>query len=114
MPEGRGFTAHLVTEPDGIYVSVAQKAIEKVIEEYLEEYHRVGEETGTDFSPLTDQTVPIYRSIVAGSYGYLYTENEIMKVMREEALRFFAGELTAEKAAEYMQNRISIYLAEQG
>ena len=103
-----------VTEPDGIYVSVAQKAIEKVIEEYLEEYRRVGEETGTDFSPLTDQTVPIYRSIVAGSYGYLYTENEIMKVMREEALRFFAGELTAEKAAEYMQNRISIYLAEQG
>ncbi|MBR5742949.1 MAG: extracellular solute-binding protein [Clostridia bacterium] len=40
--------------------------------------------------------------------------SEIGKVVKEEALRFFAGEITAEKAAEYIQNRVSIYLAEQG
>ena len=35
-------------------------------------------------------------------------------VMREEVKRYFAGEITAEKAAEYIQNRISIMLAEKG
>ena len=40
--------------------------------------------------------------------------SEIGKVVKEEAARFFAGEITAEKAAEYIQNRVSIYLAEQG
>ncbi len=39
---------------------------------------------------------------------------EIGKVVVEEALRFFAHEITARKAAEYIQNRVSIYLAEQG
>ncbi len=102
------------SEPDWKYGPVTQKGLEKVIEEYLEEYRRMGEDTGIDYTPVTDQTVPMFRTLVAGSYGYLYTENEIMKVMREEALRFFEGELTAEKAAEYIQNRVSIYLAEQG
>ena len=34
-------------------------------------------------------------------------------IIREEALRYFAGDITATQAAEYVQNRISIYLAEQ-
>ncbi len=32
----------------------------------------------------------------------------------EEAERFFYGEITAKQTAEYVQNRVSIYLAEQG
>ena len=48
----------------------------------------------------------------AQSYRYAY--NETLKVAYEEAMRYFAGEITAEKAAEYIQNRVSIYLAEQG
>ena len=102
------------SEPDWKYGPVTQKGVEKEIEEYLEEYRRREKDENLDFTPLTDQTVPMFRSKIANSYGYLYTDNEIMKVMREEALRFFAGELTAEKAAEYIQNRVSIYLAEQG
>ncbi len=43
-----------------------------------------------------------------------YAENEIYKVMLAEAGSYFAGSITAEKAAEYVQNRISLYLAEQG
>ena len=39
---------------------------------------------------------------------------EIGKVVVEEAVRYFAGEITAKQAAEYVQNRVSIYLAEQG
>ena len=40
--------------------------------------------------------------------------SEIGKVFMEEGLRYLHGEITAEKAAEYIQNRVSIYLAEQG
>jgi len=42
------------------------------------------------------------------------TENVIFEVMYEEASRYFTGQITASQAAEYTQNRISIYLAEQG
>ena len=115
--EALGFMEYMIleaAEPHWQFGPVTQKGVEKKIEEYLEEYRRREKDENLDFSPITDQTVPMFRSRVENSYGYLYTDNEIMKVMREEALRFFAGELTAEKAAEYVQNRVSIYLAEQG
>jgi len=34
--------------------------------------------------------------------------------MNEEAYRYFDGDITASQAAEYVQNRVSLYLAEQG
>ncbi|MBQ6989839.1 MAG: hypothetical protein IJN58_02170, partial [Clostridia bacterium] len=40
-------------------------------------------------------------------------DSDIAIVVSEEAMRYFSGEITAEKAAEYIQNRVSIYLAEQ-
>ena len=43
-----------------------------------------------------------------------YYENEIHKVIYEEAGRYFGGMITAKQAADYVQNRISLYLAEQG
>ena len=42
-------------------------------------------------------------------YGVL-----VEQIIEEELGAFFRGEITAEKAAEYIQNRVSIYLAEQG
>ena len=42
-----------------------------------------------------------------------YFRNEVFDVMYEEAGRYFAGSISAKQAAEYTQNRISIYLAEQ-
>ena len=40
--------------------------------------------------------------------------DDIADILIDESTRFFRGEITAEKAAEYIQNRVSIYLAEQG
>jgi len=40
-------------------------------------------------------------------------QNVIFDVMVEEAYRYFDGDITASQAAEYTQNRISLYLAEQ-
>lgn len=39
--------------------------------------------------------------------------DDISDIIREEALRYFAGDITAKQAAAYIQNRVSIYLAEQ-
>ncbi len=43
-----------------------------------------------------------------------YTHNEIFAVLQEEAASYFAGQITAKQAADYVQNRVSLYLAEQG
>ena len=45
---------------------------------------------------------------------FQYFRNDIFDVMYEEAGRYFSGSITASQAAEYIQNRVSIYLAEQG
>ena len=38
----------------------------------------------------------------------------VLNIMAEDAAQFFAGQITAEQAAAYTQNRVSIWLAEQG
>ncbi|MBE6998735.1 MAG: hypothetical protein E7428_00935 [Ruminococcaceae bacterium] len=43
-----------------------------------------------------------------------YYSNAVFDVMMEEACRYFSGDITAKQAADYVQNRISLYLAEQG
>ena len=46
---------------------------------------------------------------------FIYINNkELNEILNSEANRYFAGEITAKQAAEYVQNRVSIYLAEQG
>ena len=55
--------------------------------------------------------VPLVES--ADHYGG-ETHKAITTVIVEEALRYFAGDITVEQAAEYVQNRVSLYLAEQG
>ena len=45
---------------------------------------------------------------------FQYFRNAVFDVMYEEAERFFSGSITAKQATEYVQNRVSLYLAEQG
>ena len=45
---------------------------------------------------------------------FMYFNKELNEILTSEANRYFAGEITAKQAAEYIQNRMSIYLAEQG
>ncbi|MBO4406468.1 MAG: hypothetical protein J5849_02100, partial [Clostridia bacterium] len=63
--------------------------------------------------PQAKEAKEIAYEIVVGAdyYGML---GSVADIVKEEANRYFAGEVTAEKAAEYVQNRVSIYLAEQG
>ena len=43
----------------------------------------------------------------------LMGQNVIYNIIREETMPFFEGEYTAEKTAEIIQNRVSIYLSEK-
>ncbi|MBQ4624782.1 MAG: hypothetical protein IJB51_09625, partial [Clostridia bacterium] len=53
-------------------------------------------------------------NIIRNADHYRYFRNAVFDVMTEEAYRYFAGDITAKQAAEYVQNRVSLYLAEQG
>ncbi|MBQ2748719.1 MAG: hypothetical protein IJF34_02940 [Clostridia bacterium] len=44
---------------------------------------------------------------------HVFYYGKLTEVIDEEASRYFAGDITAEQAAAYIQNRVSIYLAEQ-
>lgn len=45
---------------------------------------------------------------------YRYWGNELLDILKEEADRYFSGDITAKQAAEYVQNRMQLYLDEQG
>ena len=60
------------------------------------------------------ESMALVRSLLENADFYDYGSNGIYDVLYSEAQKVFAGELTSEKAAEYVQNRVSIYLAEQG
>ncbi|MBR0143003.1 MAG: hypothetical protein IJM21_02350 [Clostridia bacterium] len=70
----------------------------------LESY---GQKSGSESRALTEEWI-------GKADQFVYIASEINEVLTSEANRFFAGEITAEKAAEYIQNRVSIYLAELG
>lgn len=63
--------------------------------------------------PLTqeeaDQIMDLINS-VSGTYSY---DQNIMDIVKEGADAFFAGQKSAQEAAEIIQNRVSIYVAEQ-
>ncbi|MBR5743557.1 MAG: carbohydrate ABC transporter substrate-binding protein [Clostridia bacterium] len=78
----------------------------------------VEDEIHAEFSSLTEEEIRAHcekgRKILESADHFGGGANwEIGKVVMEEAGRYFKGEITAEKAAEYIQNRVSIYLAEQ-
>ena len=52
--------------------------------------------------------------IIRQADHFQYFRNEVFDVMMEEACRYFSGDITAKQAADYVQNRVSLYLAEQG
>ena len=74
-----------------------------------------GEEPDSSLYQTTEHTIKQTQNTINHADYFRYIRrNELCKVLNEEAGRYFTGEITAEKAAEYIQNRVSIYLAEQG
>ncbi|MBR4865246.1 MAG: hypothetical protein IKU11_01050, partial [Clostridia bacterium] len=64
-----------------------------------------------NWDPITDEKsntlITGVDHFLDGYYG------DVQNIMLEEAGRYFVGDITAEQAAEFIQNRISLYLAER-
>jgi len=73
-----------------------------------------GVEEAGDATPESEKEADAVRAAILSSDHFYCRENPVYDVIAEEASRFFRGEITAAQAAEYVQNRVSIYLAEQG
>ena len=54
------------------------------------------------------------KALMAGADHYAKDEGAVREIVMEEGLRYFEGVVSAEKAAEYIQNRVQLYLDEQG
>ncbi|MDE5772316.1 MAG: extracellular solute-binding protein [Ruminococcus sp.] len=63
--------------------------------------------------PITDEDAE-YITEFLSHFNKLYdSDEEAQNIIREECYKFMNGETTAEKCAETIQNRVSIYLSEQ-
>ena len=87
-----------------VRISSFRKLAEEKAAEASEYYPRI------DWEKAAEDGLNLFRS--ADHYGGF--GSEISKIVEEEGLRYLHGEITAKQAAEYIQNRVSIYLAEQG
>lgn len=63
-----------------------------------------------DFGPATQEETDFLREIP--EHLYLYENENLLRVISEEASAFFAGDISAREAAERIQNRASLVLAE--
>lgn len=55
-----------------------------------------------------------FRELVEGTTTVQYSLPTVTDILNEDASQYFAGQTSAEQAAEYSQNRVSTWLAEQG
>jgi hypothetical protein len=76
-----------------------------------EEFQEEDDEWKAEERVLREKTRAMIEGAARFSSSY---RDDVADIVEDEALRFFRGEITAEKAAEYIQKRVSIYLAEQG
>ncbi|MBQ9807577.1 MAG: extracellular solute-binding protein [Ruminococcus sp.] len=81
--------------------------------EYYDDSYWIGEEE-IKIPPLTDEERDMLVDYVKGaetvSGGY---SAEVFKIIDEETKAYFAGEKTAQEAADMIQSRVSIYVSEQ-
>ena len=62
----------------------------------------------------TKKTFAAVRALVINADHYGYFENALTEIITEEVTNCLSGNITAAKAAEYIQNRVQLYLDEQG
>ncbi len=65
-----------------------------------------------EITPFTQEECDYYKNIIKNA-NVLRSDITIGNIIREETMPFFEGECTAEKAAQNIQNRVSIYLSER-
>lgn len=62
----------------------------------------------------TDEELKQLRSLIENAEPADLRTPGIYEILQEEAKTFFSGQKTAKEAAEVMQNRVSLYIRENG
>ena len=86
---------------------------DQTIQEYY--YFAPGSSTPDKFElqPFTDEEAEEIESFILNALKNSYqADHTIDSIVREEIGAYFAGEKSAEQTAEYIQNRVEIYLSE--
>lgn len=96
-----GEQEQVTTQDEAIFFSISTKETQAALDELL-----VFEDG--------ELKKEFFEEILKEINRFVYPMNDVTEVILEESSRYFAGDITAKQAAEYIQNRISIYLAEQG
>ena len=76
--------------------------LEKIIEDFMLDIYAMKQEEYDALMALYERCSSVYSS-----------DQEIMDIIMEEAAAFFDGQKTAEETANLIQNRLSLYMAEQ-
>jgi ABC-type glycerol-3-phosphate transport system substrate-binding protein len=96
-------------EAEGLGLPIRKSALTRLTEEditLLAQAYGVSQETIENLETQAIQTIES-ASVLSGGAS-------VFSILWEEAQAYFAGDKTVEQAAENIQSRVSIYLAEQG
>ena len=86
----------------GVLDAMINDAVENGVHYYEYEYE------------LDEADAAKLRNLIAETKTVQDAYPAVLNIMAEDAAQFFAGQITAEQAAAYTQNRVSTWLAEQG
>ena len=86
-----------------------------LLEAWVEETAQYSSENSQySYEEAYDHYDDLFDMVAAADHFGSESHRAITDVIKEEALRYLNGEITPEQAAAYIQNRASLYLAEQG
>ena len=73
-----------------------------------------GDEEQVELYAVTDEEVAIFMEIYNNCSNFTSYDNEINNLILQEATAFFNGQKTAEEAARLIQDRVGLYVMENG
>ncbi len=95
-----------------VYQSTAHIAVKRsALEKQLVAAQHMPMATGGSAS---ESEMNLLRDYIDGIRVCYFQDDTVYNILTEEVEMYFAGDCTAEEAAEMIQNRVSIYLSEQG
>lgn len=83
------------------------------LEELLQTAVAEGVESYSGTLEISEADAAKFRALVEGTTTVQYSLPTVTDILNEDAAQYFAGQISAEQAAEYSQQRISTWLAEQ-
>ena len=91
-------------------IPVMKKSFERAVENEL---RRDRSEENLPFEPFNQADADALRELVYGTGKIVCTDEAVMAVMEEAINAYLGGKWSAEEAAQQIQGRLSIYMAEQ-